>query len=386
MAFERFIHVEGLNLERFVRYAGNQGIRLREIDRSGPRCIRAIASDADIEKLWKIAADGGWRMKEGSRVGVGRMADRVRGRWLLLAVLAALALMTVVAGRFVWDIRIYDAGAYEADVRQALRDMGISAPMLRNTVDLGALRDELEWRYPQAAWVECGLRGMRLEIRLVEGVVGEMEVTGSGPCDVVAARTGIVQRIVTRAGTPVVKPGDLVMEGDVLIRGEERTSGGEVKPVAARGSVYARVWDSAAVRTSLRVVESIPTGKTQSVQRILSPWFDLWSVEASGYENEDVEAKEMAIGGFFWPLIWRTENRIETDIRSGITDYRSVMEQNNHAATRKLYEMVGGKESLVDNWVNWSIIEDEILLSVATGERLMDIARQERFSGMAATE
>ena len=106
----------------------------------------------------------------------------------------------------------------------------------------------------------------------------------------------------------------------------------------------------------------------------------------SSYVHQDMSVSEISIGGFFWPFTIRKETRIETDLRSDITDYRSVLDENNQAASQKLFELIGGKESLVDIWVNWSIIEDEILLSVATGERLTDIARQERSSGMAVTE
>ena len=55
-------------------------------------------------------------------------------------------------------------------------------------------------------------------------------------------------------------------------------------------------------------------------------------------------------------------------------------------ACQELLEKAGGKESLVDNWVNWSIIDDEILLAEAICERVVDIAQQERDSGMTATE
>lgn len=386
MGFQRKITVEGLNLERFIRRAGECSINLIGLERKGGRCISAVTDEAKLDELRDIADAGGWRMHSGERVGAGHMMERLCGRWLLLAILLAVCAGMLVVTRFVWRIEVYDAGAYEADIAQALAEMGIHAPMVRGDIDLLELRDALEWRYPQVAWIECGLRGMRLEIRVVEGVHGDTEITGNGPCDIVATRAGVVQRIETRAGTPVVKAGDVVSAGDTLIKGEERTSGGAVRQVAARGSVYARVWDSAAVQTSLRVVESDPTGRTQTARTVESPWFSLWRVEPAEYVHQDVTMREIPLGGFFWPLKIRDETRIETDLRSAMTDYRSVLDENNRAAVLKLYELAGGKESLVDNWVNWSIIEDEILLSVATGERLMDIGRQERSSGMAVTE
>ena len=386
MGFRRRIYVEGLNLERFIQHAGESGSRLSSLKRCGARRISAIVDERHMSHLCDIASNGGWMLTEGGRIGSGRITERLVGRWLLIVIIAFSAIGLTVSSQFVWRIEVHDAGAYAADIGETLKELGVHVPMARAALDIRQLRDVLEWRYPRVAWVECGLRGMSLSIRMVEGVNGESETLGDGPCDVVAARTGIVQRIETKAGTAVVKPGDLVAEGDVLIRGEERTSGGGVRAVAARGRVYARVWDSAAVKTSLRVFETEPTGRKKTVWNIRTPWFLLWRDTVSSYVHQDISVSEIPIGGFFWPFTIRKETRIETDFRSDITDYRSVLNENNQAASQKLFELIGGKESLVDIWVNWSIIEDEILLSVATGERLTDIARQERSSGMAVTE
>ena len=67
-------------------------------------------------------------------------------------------------------------------------------------------------------------------------------------------------------------------------------------------------------------------------------------------------------------------------------DFESIVREGSEAAISKLLQSAGAEESYVDIWVNWSIIDDEILLSEAIGERLMDIAQQESCSGMAATE
>lgn len=385
MALHRLIEAEGLNLERFIRQAAAQGVELRDMERAGGRRLTASVDVKSLPLLREMADKGGWRLKVGRLVGAGRQLSRLRARLLLTAIAAVMLVLTWLGTQVMWHVQLVDAGAYTADIRQALLEMGIAAPMLRIQVDTAKIRDALEWRYPRIAWIECGWRGMAVVIRVVEGGVAE-DVENGGPCDVVAVRDGVVHSIVTRAGTPVVKAGEVVRAGQVLIRGEERTSGGEVRQVAARGTVMARVWEQTAVQTSLRQTETIYTGNTYVASTVVSPWFSLWQAEASGYEHADVSVKTTPLGGLFIPLWIQTETHYEADFRSVLNDYRSVLEKNNRAALLKLQEIAGGKESLVDNWVNWSIIEDEILLSVATGEMLVDIAQQERSSGMAATE
>ncbi len=386
MGFQRAFTVEGLNLERFVRQAGGAGIRLTSVRRFGGRRISAVCDEAVFPVLATLTEQGGWRFQAEGRTGFGHTVDRTRRRWLLVLALLMTVGLCMIGSQMVWGVQVTGAGAYEADIRAALTEMGVHVPMLRRQVDPGLIRDALEWRYPRVAWFECGWRGMTLHVRMVEGVQGDNGAAQDGPCDVIAVRDGVVKSIVTRAGTPVVGVGDVVRAGDVLIRGEERISGGAMRPVAARGSVYARVWDSAAVRTPLAVVETVYTGRTQDLRTVTSPWFPLWRLVESEFECEDISVSEQPLGGFFWPLVIRRETRLEADYRYAKTDAQSVVDENGRAALQKLYEITGGKESLVDIWVNWSIIEDEILLSVATGERVVDIAQQERSSGMAATE
>lgn len=382
---QRAFTVEGLNLERFVRMAGERGVALSGIRRPGGRRITACAAEPALPVLTQMAEECGWRLIVGRRQGAGRMLDALAGRWLLCAGAVVAAAALLLGTQLLWRIEVTGAESYGADVRQALADMGVRPLIWRGSVDTGAIRDALEWRYPQVAWFECGWRGTTLEIRAVEGILPE-EPPDDGPCDVVAARDGIVQSIVTRAGTPVVAVGEVVRAGQVLIRGEERTAGGQTRPVAARGSVYARVWDTAQVRMSAAEIQTSYTGREQTVWTVRCPWFDLWRMEDSGFAQQDVSVRELPVGGFFLPLVLRVETRLEAEIVRVPADRARLEVEGSAAAMRKLAEIAGGKDSLVDNWVNWSMIDDEILLFAATGERIVDVARQERGSGMAATE
>ena len=73
------------------------------------------------------------------------------------------------ASQVMWRVEIENAGIYAADLPEYLQALGITPPMRKSDVHPGQLRDLLEWRYPETAWVECGWRGMTLLIRVVDG-------------------------------------------------------------------------------------------------------------------------------------------------------------------------------------------------------------------------
>lgn len=379
------INVEGLNLERFITKAADGDIRLHAVRRTHPRAMSAIVKASQVFTLQEIADKGGWHLAVGRSYGIRTMLDWFRRRWFLAAVLIAAIVLILLAGQVVWRIEIQNAGPYEADLRNFLNERGIAPPMLKGNVDIGQLRTDLSWRYPRVAWTECGWRGMTLVIRMVEGVMpGESAAQAS--CDVIASRDGIIHSIMTYAGTPQVKAGDIVCRGQVLIKGDERTYDGNTKPVAASGVVMARVWDGAAVRIPTVEVETVYTGNKETAMMVKSPWFDLWMENPSAYESYDTKRTQVTLSSLFIPFTLIREERFEAEYHRSMRNMDELLSEAESAALRKLHEKTGFDESLVDKWVNCSMIDDEILQAVAIGERLIDIAVQSPSTAMAAAE
>ncbi len=376
--WQRRFTAEGLNLERLIRQAGEKGIALSGIRRLGSRKLRGQVDEADAVALQMLAEKGGWGFTLGMRLGLGRLADGLRRR-IPLAVMCVLVLAAVIcASRMMWQVSIQGAGVYEADLRAYLDEVGIRPVRWKSGVDPAALRDALEWRYPDVAWVEVGWRGMTLQVNVVTGTAVGDTIDLSGQGDVVAARDGVISSVVTVAGTPMVKRGDVVRRGQVLISGEERTLGEAVRPVSARGVVMARVWDGASVRMSVSEQATVYTGRTQQAQTVRLPWFNLSPMEDSGFEQQDVSVREMPLGGLFWPTVIRTETRMEAAIRRQGRDLEAVKAEAGVAAMRLLRQKIGLDDDLVDKWVDYSMIDDEELVAVAIGERVIDIAQTQK--------
>ena len=365
---------EGLNIERMIRQAGEQGIALSGVRRAGSRKINGTVAEDDLPRLSELAQSGGWRFETGLRRGAGRWVDTLRRRWILVVGCLLAAACLAVASQLVWRIELIDAGIYEADLRSYLDVLEVRLPCWKRSIDTGAIRDSLEWRYPEVAWMECGFRGMTLTVTVVEGVASGEPLTHLGSGDVVAARDGVVDSIITLAGTPQVKAGQIVRAGQVLIRGEERTSDGLVRPVSARGKVLARVWDGASVRMSTMERETVYTGRQQQVALVSCPWFNLWQAEESGFEQQDIAVRTVPLGGLFLPFVVRYETRMEAEVSLQSRDMEQLRTEAALAALRRLREKVGIDDVFLTNWVDYSMIDDEVLLAVAIGERVIDIA------------
>jgi len=377
------VTVEGLNIGRFLRQAGEAGVRMTGLRRVTPKKVTALLREDQLPALQELALRGGWTLTTGNRQGAGRGADWLQRRWILVTAALCAGIALLAASRVMWRVEVVDGGAYTADISAALTEMGVKAPMLRSRVHVGEIRDALEWRYPRIAWFEAGWRGTTLVVRAVEGVLPRQE-TMEGPCDIVASRDAVIQSIVTRAGTPVVKPGDIVRRGDVLIKGEERTSDDGVKPVAARGSVTARVWEAAVISMSAVEMITAYSGQEQRVFTVRTPFFDLWGLPDCDYAQYDTAVSIMPLGGIFLPVVLHRETRMEAEVASSNRDMKELQEEAAAAARRKLQEKAAPGESFIDIWGNCSMIEDEKVRAYAIGEKLVEIGLRGPASGMAA--
>ena len=76
-----------------------------------------------------------------------------------------------------------------------------------------------------------------------ESTMPKLTENGTYPCHIIAARDGVVRKIEVRTGIPLVKVGDTVKKGDILISGIIPIIGDyeeliRKEAVAAKGEVY----------------------------------------------------------------------------------------------------------------------------------------------------
>ena len=146
------VTVEGVNLPRFLRRAGEMGLLLTGVRIRGKH-LSAFAREDDVMTLRMMAENGGWRFSVGNRQGTGRLMTWIRHRLALLSALMLGIGALIGASQVMWRVEIENAGIYAADLPEYLQALGITPPMRKSDVHPGQLRDLLEWRYPETAWV-----------------------------------------------------------------------------------------------------------------------------------------------------------------------------------------------------------------------------------------
>ncbi|MGQ9512130.1 sporulation protein YqfD, partial [Thermodesulfitimonas sp.] len=109
------------------------------------------------------------------------------------------------------------------------------------------VEQHLKEQFPAIAWVGVKVRGGKAMVRIAEKRLPAP--VPSNPAHIVARKAGLIKELLVLEGQPLVKEGDTVLPGQVLISGEVVPGDGESGIVPgrprytrAKGIVRARVW------------------------------------------------------------------------------------------------------------------------------------------------
>ena len=109
-------------------------------------------------------------------------------------------------------------------------------------------------------WINITRSGMKYIVRIEERIIKEDQNDNSYR-HVVATKEGQITKILSSKGEILVRQGDYVKKGDILISGSINLYDEIKGNTAATGTVYANVWYEATIKMPKKETITKPTGK-----------------------------------------------------------------------------------------------------------------------------
>ena len=180
---------------------------------------------------------------------------RRAGLWIG-AVLFALGV--ALSQRVVWNIEVEGCSDPDAVVKN-LADLGFTYGTFFGDVDLDDLHNDYLRTFDDLSWISVNMNGTWAYVETKDLILPK-EPDPSAPCNVVAAEAGRIVTVAADEGRPVVKVGDFVSAGDLLIGGVISMRGEELSLKSARGSVTAEVMRKFTIKVPKTAAEKEYTG------------------------------------------------------------------------------------------------------------------------------
>jgi similar to stage IV sporulation protein len=257
------IRVEGINLERFINLSIANGIYFWDIERLNYTGIQAKVSLKGYKLLRRIKKRVSCRVSIVDKKGCPFLLHRIMKRKVLAAGGLAAILTMYLLTSFIWVVEVDgNEKVSENRIIRELENLGLKPGVFKHSLDIKKIETGLLIEMDQIAWVAVNIVGTKAVVDVVERVEPPPLVDKETPCNIIAKRDGIINNIFVFEGEPMVRVGDTVRAGQLLISGVVEKPGIPFQMVHAMGKVEARTWYQAEEVQCLKKQERERTGET----------------------------------------------------------------------------------------------------------------------------
>lgn len=300
------IIVEGLKIERFINMAISNGIYIWDIKKLSYTSISAKIGLQNFRKMREIVrrTDSSIRIEE--KRGLPFILKNMKKRKLFTISVALFILLIYIMCAHVWMIEV--TGTKKVDPQAIIAIVnkeGLKEGVLKSKVDKHAIENRVLIKTPQLTWIGIQIRGTKAIVEVVERRDEPEILSKTDACDIVAGKSGVIEKLLVLNGDGLVKDGTTVKKGQLLVTGTITRENTETRYVHSLAQVTARTWYEDAEEMDLQQIEFKETGRnaTYYTLKILDKEFSLKKpIPYSEYKELREERNIISFGDYVFPV------------------------------------------------------------------------------------
>jgi similar to stage IV sporulation protein len=237
------VEIYGYAPERFMNLLIYHEIIVWDVEYS-QQGYRFYTGRRNLMNMKPYLAKTNMKVKILEKKGLPFILKRYKKRFMFLAGFILAGMILFVLSLFVWEIKVVGEDNLVAEnVIKQIEENYVALGTMKSSVNCSELEENLRKDFDEISWVSCELKGTVLTVYLEEGIAPAKTEQEETAGDVVALKDGVITKMITRSGTPVVKVEDSVKKGDILISGtiyiyDDNNEVLETNYIAADGDVY----------------------------------------------------------------------------------------------------------------------------------------------------
>ena len=193
----------------------------------------------DQKCLLRAAEAGGIELTLLERRGLPALFLRYRRRLGLLIGGFVAALLLAVSSRVVWDVRIAGNERIPAgEIEALLKENGLSVGSSLSHFQAGVIENRVLLATQKLSWISVNLSGTVAYVQVMESAFPPAK-EATAPANLVALADGQIETIQLYRGKSLVKVGQAVQKGELLVSGISDNSLGGFRYTRAAGEILA---------------------------------------------------------------------------------------------------------------------------------------------------
>lgn len=322
------IKVEGFFIERFINLCLQKEVEIWDIERINEGTINVKFFYTDLEIINEIADTTHCKVEILEKNGVPFLVNRYKHRKIFAALIAIIATVITIMNMFVWKVEIKGEFSIPIDeIKQVLNESNIRVGVLKKDIDAEAAKLDILLKRNDIAWIGINLNGNKAVVEIAEKELVEEDIYKGTVGNIISDKTGIVEKIYVAEGTAIVKKGELIEKGTLLISGlvsnGTNTKAGILgENLDAAGTRYVRAEGEITLKTTYVEKTKIPiekdiVTKTGNVEKSYKMKINNYAInlinKVTNFEKYDTitEEKKFSLFGQFETPITLVEERFE---------------------------------------------------------------------------
>lgn len=289
------IEIYGKNTARFINICLRRGIQIFGTQPLENGAIRLTLSKKDFFLLPSVARKTKTKVRIKRKRGLYNIIARYKKRYMFAAGLFVFLLFFAISSQFIWVVEINGVETADYDkIIAVLEENGVrSGGRKKDLPPLGEIKKDILFQNDDIAWAWVYIEGAKARVEISEKIIPPVVTDKSVMSDVSARCRGVIKKITAKSGETLLKEGDAVEAGDVIISGKVATyrEGESEKYIYVRaiGTVEAYTTHSAEGDYTVYYESRTPTGEGKSYYslELFGKKFDLFKNKSISYEEFD---------------------------------------------------------------------------------------------------
>ena len=263
------ITIEGYYIERFINICTTSKILIWNLKRDKSVKLYLNIGIKDFYKVIKIAKKLKCKVKINKKRGIPFIINKYRKRKIFLISLIIIIIIMYVSTGYIWNIEIQIEDNLKLDnLKEDIISAGLNIGIKKKEINIEEIVNQIRLNRDDISWIGIDLKGTNAIVKVVKAKEAPEIIDENDYCNIVATKSGTITQIIAQNGTALVKVGDEVEEGQILIQGTMEGKYTGIRYVHSLGEVKAIVKYAKTEKISYKVENSVKTGNIEKKYKI----------------------------------------------------------------------------------------------------------------------
>lgn len=170
--------------------------------------------------IHKPAKERNIKLRIVERHGLPFIVNKYKHRLGILIGFLSFMLFLIIMSQFIWVIEIH--GNKSIDSNQLIKfisQKNIFPGQYRKNIDVKPIEQEILLKFKNISWISINIQGSKATVEINEQTPPPQNWNNGAPCNIIAAKRGIIKHVEAYSGQNLVDIGDLINKGQIIVSG-----------------------------------------------------------------------------------------------------------------------------------------------------------------------